>query len=88
MPAAVDSVIVPLDGSDLAATALPVATRIADRLDARLRLVAVGADDRGKDLRAYLDTKVEEHVTERRGRGRHPLVGRRDRHQRVLRAAP
>ncbi len=60
MPAAVDSVIVPLDGSDLAATALSVATRIADRLDVRLHLVAVGADDRGKDLRAYLDTKVEE----------------------------
>ena len=60
MPAGVDSVIVPLDGSDLAATALPVAARIADRLDTRLRLVAVGADDRGKDLRAYLDAQVEE----------------------------
>jgi len=60
MPGPVDSVIVPLDGSELAATALPVATRLADRIGAPLRLVAVGANGRGKDLRAYLETKVDE----------------------------
>jgi nucleotide-binding universal stress UspA family protein len=60
MPASVDSVIVPLDGSDLAATALPVATRIADRLGASLRIVGVGANGHGKDLRAYLDAEAAE----------------------------
>ena len=56
MTDSIDSVIVPLDGSDLAAGALPVGTRIAERLGAPIRLVAVGANGQGKDLRAYLST--------------------------------
>jgi nucleotide-binding universal stress UspA family protein len=53
----IDTILVPLDGSEAAARVLPVAAELADRLDAEIRLVAVADHGRGvAELRAALDS--------------------------------
>jgi nucleotide-binding universal stress UspA family protein len=49
-----DGIVVPLDGSTLADHAVPVALRLLSREHAKLVLLAVGSDDRGKDLRRHV----------------------------------
>jgi nucleotide-binding universal stress UspA family protein len=49
-----DLIVVALDGSALADTAAPVASRLADTAGGRLVLLSVGSDARGEELRRHL----------------------------------
>jgi nucleotide-binding universal stress UspA family protein len=50
-----DTIVVPLDGSELAERAVPVASRLARRIGARLLLMTAPSDDDRREPGAYLD---------------------------------
>jgi nucleotide-binding universal stress UspA family protein len=55
-PDTAETIVVPLDGSELADRAVPVAIRLAHLTDARIELLAIGADDHADALRTHLAT--------------------------------
>ena len=55
-----DTMVVPLDGSDFAATAVPVATTLMRRRGGRLVLVTTRWDDDASEPREYLDKVAAE----------------------------